>query len=84
MDRFGTLVTNLPSARVADGAAVRIGAYDLVLRTTFADVPPGDLVAFVGSGGSVEIAVRDGRADEAVGATLGVEVRATARASRSP
>ena len=82
VDRFGTLVTNLPAARLADAAAVRIGAYDLVLRSTFADVPPGDLVAFVGSGGTLEIAVRDGRADEVLGATLGGEVRATARASQ--
>ena len=80
VDRFGTLVTNLPAARVAAGAAVRIGAYDLVLRSTFADVPPGDPVAFVGSGGTVEIAVRDGRADALLGAARGVEVRATARA----
>lgn len=79
VDRFGTLVTNLPAAKVAAGAAVRIGAYDLALHATFADVPPGDPVAFVGSGGTVEIAVRNGRADTALGSTLGVEVRATAR-----
>jgi S-adenosylmethionine hydrolase len=79
VDRFGTLVTNIPAARVAVGAAVRVGVYDLVLRSTFADVPPGDPVAFVGSGGTVEIAVRDGRADTVLGVTRGAEVRATAR-----
>jgi len=81
VDRFGTLVTNLPGVSVAEGATVRIGAYDFVLGRTFADVATGDPVAFVGSGGTVEVAVRDGRADDVLGATRGVEVRATARPS---
>jgi hypothetical protein len=80
VDRFGTLVTNLPGARVVPGALVRVGVYDLVLRSTFADVPIGDLVAFVGSAGTVEIAVRDGRADTVLGIARGAEARATARA----
>jgi S-adenosylmethionine hydrolase len=80
VDRFGTLVTNIPGPRVATGATVRMGPYDLVLRTTFGDVPPGDPVAFIGSGGTVEIAVRDGRADASLGASRGAVVRATRRA----
>lgn len=79
VDRFGTLITNLPGARLAPVALVRLGAYDLQLRNTFADVGPGDPVAFVGSGGTVEIAVRDARADAALGLTRGAEVRATVR-----
>jgi S-adenosylmethionine hydrolase len=79
VDRFGTLITNLPGARLAPAAVVRLGAYDLALRQTFADVVHGDPVAYVGSGGTVEIAVRDARADAALGLTRGVEVRATAR-----
>jgi S-adenosylmethionine hydrolase len=78
VDRFGTLVTNLPGTAV--GAPVRIGAHVLALRATFADVAPGTPVALVGSGGTVEIAIRDGRADVALGAGRGAEVRATARA----
>lgn len=80
VDRFGTLITNLPGARLAVGAAVRLGPYDLVLRTTFGDVAPGEPVAFVGSGGTVEIAIRDGRADTTLGVSRGAAVRATARA----
>ena len=80
VDRFGTLITNLPAARLAPAALVRLGAYDLELRKTFADVARGDPVAYVGSGGTVEIAVRDERADAALGLTRGAEVRATARA----
>lgn len=80
VDRFGTLVTNIPGARVVPGATVRIGPYDLTLLATFGDVPAGDPVAFVGSGGTVEIAVRDARADVTLGATRGAAVRATAAA----
>lgn len=83
VDRFGTLVTNVPGDRIAPDAVVRLGAYDLPLRRTFGDVAPGDPLALVGSGGSLEIAVRDGRADTVLGATRGAEVRATARPPRA-
>ena len=81
VDRFGTLITNIPGARVAADAVVRIGPYDLELKTTFGDVAAGDPVAIVGSGGTVEIAVRDARADVTLGATRGAAVRATAAAA---
>jgi len=84
VDRFGTLVTNIPSDRIAEGAVVRVGAYELALHRTFGEVAPGDPVAFVGSGGTVEVAVRDGRADVVLGASLGTEVGATARPPRPP
>ena len=81
VDHFGTLVTNLPGVRIALGATVRVGVYDFVLRSTFGDVRSGDPVAFVGSGGTVEVAVRGGRADSVLGIARGAEARATARAS---
>jgi len=84
VDHFGTLITNLPGAGLAPGAIVRLGAYDLELRKTFADVAPGYPVAFVGSGGTVEVAVRDVRADAALRLTRGAEVRASACASAPP
>jgi S-adenosylmethionine hydrolase len=79
VDGFGTLVTNLPGGEVAAGAMVRLGAYTVALQATFADVPPGETVAFVGSGGTVEIAVRGGRADVVLGLSRGVEVMATVK-----
>jgi S-adenosylmethionine hydrolase len=79
VDRFGTLVTSLPGGAVAPGCAVRVGATGVPLRTTVADVARGALVAFTGSGGMVEIGVRDGRADAVLGAGRGAEVRAAAR-----
>lgn len=76
VDRFGTLVTNLPGDAVAVGSAVAVGGRTVALAGTFADVPSGTAVAYVGSAGTVEIAVRDGRADQVLGVSRGIEVRA--------
>jgi S-adenosylmethionine hydrolase len=46
------------------------------LRRTFADVEPGEVVAFAGSNRTVEIAVRDGSAANKLGVRVGAEVRA--------
>ena len=81
VDRFGTLITNIPNDRVAPAATVKVAGRGFPLGATFADVPPAEPVAFVGSGGTVEIAVRDGRADVVLGVSRGTEVRATARRS---
>jgi S-adenosylmethionine hydrolase len=76
VDRFGTLISNIPTALVKAGAHVTVGKSDVgVLRRTFADVARGHLVAFAGSNGTVEIAVRDGSAEQALGAGVGVTVR---------
>jgi len=82
VDGFGTLITNLPGDDVAPDAVVRLGARAVALRVTFADVPPGEPVAFVGSGGTVEVAIRGGRADIVLGMSRGVEVTAAARGSK--
>jgi S-adenosylmethionine hydrolase len=77
VDRFGTLVTNIPGEAVQPGARVRIEDSEAgSLRRTFRDVARGALVAFVGSGGTVEIAVRDGSAARMLGVGVGAEVRA--------
>jgi S-adenosyl-L-methionine hydrolase (adenosine-forming) len=76
VDGFGTLITNIPGDAVATGAALAVGGRTVTLAGTFGDVPSGSPVAFVGSGGTVEIAVRDGRADQVLGVARGNEVRA--------
>ena len=77
VDRFGTLVTNIPGADVEPGVRVKVGGTDVgTLQRTFGDVPRGQLVAFVGSGAAVEIAVRDGSAARLLGVGVGAEVRA--------
>lgn len=77
IDRFGTLISNIPGAAVEPGVRIRVEGTDIgPLRRTFADVERGTLVALVGSGGTVEVAVRDGSAARLLGAGVGTEVRA--------
>ncbi len=77
VDRFGTLVTNLTPDLVPHYAAVEVEGLEVgPLRRTFGDVPTGGLVAYLGSGGQVEIAVRDGSAARRLGMGVGGRVRA--------
>jgi S-adenosyl-L-methionine hydrolase (adenosine-forming) len=73
-DRFGNLITNLPAA----SGSVEVGGRAVgPVRRTFADVAPGAVVAYVGSGGTIEVAVRDGSAALRFGAGRGTVVRVT-------
>lgn len=77
VDRFGTLVSNIPGDSVGPGVRVMVAGTDVgTLRRTFGDVERGKVVAYVGSGGSVEIAVREGSAARMLGVGVGAEVRA--------
>jgi S-adenosylmethionine hydrolase len=77
VDRFGTLVTNLTPGLVPSYATVEVEGLEVgPLRRTFGDVASGGLVAYVGSGGQVEIAVRDGSAARRLGMGVGGRVRA--------
>ena len=77
IDRFGTLVSNLPAIDVEPGVRIVVEGNDVgSLRRTFGDVEPGQLVAYAGSGGDVEIAVRGGSAARLLGVGVGAEVRA--------
>lgn len=77
VDRFGTLVTNLTPEEVPPYAVLVSDELEIgKLQRTFADVPTGGLVAYLGSGGNVEIAVRDGSAARRLGIGVGHEVRA--------
>jgi hypothetical protein len=77
VDRYGNLITNLtpdivPAYAVLEAESLVIGP----VRATFGDVPSGALLAYVGSGGSVEIAVRDGSAARRLGLGVGGRIRA--------
>src|SRR3989449_5647878 len=53
VDRFGTLISNIPGERVEPGVRIRVAGTEVgALRRTFGDVERGQLVAFVGSGGA--------------------------------
>jgi S-adenosylmethionine hydrolase len=77
VDRFGTLISNIPGGEVEPGVRIRVEGTDVgALRRTFRDAERGAVVAVVGSGGTVEIAVRDGSAARLLGVGVGAEVRA--------
>src|SRR5207253_3079497 len=68
VDRFGTLISNIPGDAVEPGVRIKVGGTEIgTLARTFGDVGRGALVAFLGSGGTVEIAVRDGSAARLLG-----------------
>jgi S-adenosylmethionine hydrolase len=73
VDNFGNLVTSLrPPVR-----GLRVGGREIwVSARTFGDAPPGVPFHYAGSMGYVEVAVRDGRADELLGARSGTAVSA--------
>lgn len=75
VDHFGNLVTTLTGPQVAAGARLRIaGRLVERLSRTYEDVAPGQLLAYVGSRGLVEIAIREGSAAEELGAARGAPV----------
>ena len=77
IDRFGSLVTNLTAVLVPTYATLEIEDVDLgPVRRTYADVTAGGLLAYIGSGGAIEIAVRNGSAARRLGVGIGGRVRA--------
>jgi hypothetical protein len=56
VDRFGNLVSNLPAAAVGQAAGVRLGGRTIRFAGTYGEVAPGELLAYVGSFGLVEVA----------------------------
>jgi S-adenosylmethionine hydrolase len=78
IDRFGNLITNLRRERFEawadDRERLRIETGGMEIRgihATFGDVESGEPVAYFGSGGRLEIAIRDGSAAAVVGARRG-------------
>ena len=78
VDRFGNAVTDLPrdgaaGRRLAAGGAVRVGgALVHGPAETYAAAPPGVPFWYWGSGGTLEIAVRDGDAARRLGLAPGL------------
>lgn len=88
VDRFGNLVTNIRSLawhgdkialedELIAPRAVQIlveGGQAPPLSHSYVRVPPGHLVAYIGSGGALEIGLRDGNAAQALGLGPGAAV----------
>jgi S-adenosylmethionine hydrolase len=86
IDAFGNLITSLP-AELFTGGEVSIeveggeGRFEPTFGRTFSDVEQGALIGYVGSGGHLEIARRDGSAARRMGADRGTVVRVRTGAS---
>lgn len=75
VDRFGNLITNIPGEWCV-GGRVMVRDVDVgPVRRTFGDVQSGSLLAYVGSSGVLEVAVRDASACDSLDAPAGTEVR---------
>jgi S-adenosylmethionine hydrolase len=76
VDHFGNLVSNLTEDLVPSYAILEVDDFQVgPVRRTFGDVPPGELLAYIGSGNTVEIAVRDGSAARRLGVGVGGRIR---------
>jgi S-adenosylmethionine hydrolase len=63
IDRFGTLVTNIPGASVRDRQwSLTAGGKGIPGCKTYGDTQPGSLLSLEGSHGFIEIAVNGGSA----------------------
>ena len=75
-DHFGNLVTNIPGEWCREGCAVEVEGQTLKpIRKTFSEARQGALLAYVGSFGQLEIAVRLGSAADRLKAGRGCAVR---------
>lgn len=72
-DDFGNLVTNIPGDYLADriGERVTVNGEEVPSGRAYAAVEPGTRLVTVGSHGNVELAVNQGRGDEAFGLDVG-------------
>lgn len=75
IDHFGNLITNIPSSIVAVGSECFVkGQLAGGIATTYASKKTGQVVAFKGSHGFIEVAVYQGRADSHLNAAVGDRV----------
>jgi S-adenosylmethionine hydrolase len=79
-DHFGNAITNVTARHLEElgpGAhgVLLPGGRRVVLRATYGDAAPGEILAVVGSEGFLEIAVRDGSARERLALDTGSTIR---------
>lgn len=88
VDRYGNLITNIPSELVERAGMVLSDRLDMTIGNqnvsatfvrTYGDVPLGDWLALIDSSGDLEIAINMENAAKAIGAHAGDGVRASKR-----
>lgn len=65
IDRFGNIITSFEASLLATGASYTVtagSASDIPVFITYGDVEPGCPLAYIGSSGMLEVAVRNGQA----------------------
>ena len=82
VDRFGNLITNISAGMIDAATAAHAAVGDRVnipVVRTYAEAPPGDVCALVGSTGHLEIAVNGGNAAETLALSRGARVSVSTR-----
>ena len=79
IDRFGNAMTGLRASILSDDTVLGVGRHRLSRVRTFSDMAPGEAFWFENANGLAEIAVNQGRAEQALGLALGDHVEIAAR-----
>jgi S-adenosyl-L-methionine hydrolase (adenosine-forming) len=84
IDRFGNAMTNLPAAHfTSKNRAIRIRGKSIGVYKTYGEVKAGAALALIGSGGFLEIAVRDASAAKRFSLRVGDRVLTAKMAHKS-
>lgn len=78
-DRFGNLISNIPNEAIpqaiSSGLSLKIGESTIKeISQTYSSKGPGELLAFMGSHGFLEIAVNQGNAKKQLGCSTGESI----------
>jgi S-adenosylmethionine hydrolase len=74
VDAFGNAMTGLRARTLRPGAQLEVAGRRLARARTFSDLPPGTAFWYENSSGLAEIAVNQGRADQALGLAVGTQI----------
>ncbi len=80
IDHYGNLVTNIPAKLVAEHPLIQVQVQGHTIHGLSQSYQEAEsLLAIIGSGGHLEIAVKNGSAAEALAAQIGLQVRISTR-----
>lgn len=74
IDHYGNAMTGMRAGEIARDAVLVIGSHPIPPAATFSSVPEGAAFWYENSNGLAEIAVNRGRADHALGLTIGSRI----------
>jgi S-adenosylmethionine hydrolase len=77
VDRYGNAVTGIRASQLDTTRVIHVNGHALHAQRTFSDVPAGAPFWYENSSGLIELAVNQGRADEQLGARVGIGVNAS-------